>query len=914
MPYGFVGDTQQRYRPGIAMRPAPVWNPSGETAAAHASKIDSRVRGFFLPSNLDLWLKDGTYAGVTLRTDLRYWFNDQNAVPSGDLADPNNAAYNWSLFDAVEGLTLWSPGDLGLALRVGASFGEGRAPNWFGTQGWLWINSNGAEQVNVCVGTTAGDACRAAIKDIITAWWTRYGTASAAWLFGISECLFAGSSVWPAGFTRDAQNRGYADILNHIRSITGGVITPEMGANSADGVGPYVVGVMCFGNPDPKIGNSSCSVDVNDPAWPNCAAGSARRFLQDNKDKHITYACYERNGMTNSPVVAGAWADIDNPFGYDGSTPQHLATFEEALFWNTYVIPSQVHEIYLNEHGANEPALTAPLVKAAFDKYMAGGLDVVPYLPAFYVQGDAEGGDGEYTFVATGTVSSSGSPGQPAGKSIGDLLVCKVQARLNSETLNSAPSNGGASWVIAASVGSEAYLLKIAEDTDTTQSSLDAIVGHDFHSGTSDARAQIACFTGDVYPDLATIVAHSHGYIFSGSTADMPTDGMAITVPNCLIIGGAKKAKTSTSNGATITSPAGLSHRIGSSWVNGSVVGFVWDYEQQTDATDIAAGIWDQSVEEGSYGSSLLVALKTVVPAVTLPDVPSTVAGTEQGVDSIKVTHDDESGADGYRYYLTEINGTDIDPPQFIADRTQAQKTTDGGYTITGLASGTPYKGAVSAYNSAGETDLSSEWSETTDTPVDTTPPSFAGITGLTYNAETGEVTASFAKGTDGVTAQAELRYYAHVAVSPADPDFGVDDYGPFVDVTEIVIEDLPDGTYNVGVSVKDDSNNRSEDTTMLSVVVAAPEYPSVRLGPLRNNTNAILAAGHAAKLCIWRSSDAIAVAGTTADDTVIVETEADGLVTYISPGYSGPIIWQAIGFDEVIGDYRMGAGSAVLA
>lgn len=913
MPSGFWANTQQRYRPGVYQR-FNVWVPSNQTAAEYVAQVDSRLRQFWTPSRLAFWLKEGTYAGSNQKLDWKTFYVNENIAPTGDATDPNNAAYNWDLLDLLFALPIWD--ELGLQLQVGASFNEGRAPNWYVNAGYTWDNSNGTENVNWAIGTAVGDPARQAYKDFLTAFWARYGGEN-WWAFVLSECTFGNSSNWPGGgFTRDSQNQGYADVVNHIRSMSNGVITPRMGSNTGTQVFPFAIQPCGYQNPDPRLFQQGCSVYVDDASWPDCNTGGFAGFFQQNIDTIITGQATERNGMSQTTVPAGAWSGIPNPMGYGAGTAAHQPSHLEALFYYSKdgVIPVQTWEFYLQEHGSQEPANTEALVAAAFDQLLAGGSDSFPYFPASYTTGAPDpGGSGTYTFVAAGAQDSTGSPGQPAGKSVGDLLLCYAAARLNSETLNAPPSNGGLSWTLLANEGSLALYGKFAEDTDTSSGSKDAIVSHDFHSGTSLSRSQIACFSGDVWDGLITEIVHaSFGTTFGSGTADIPNIAATATIDQQLAIGMGKKAKTTTSNGATLTSPSGLSNRIGDSWLNGTNLGYVWDYTQQTTASAIGASVWDQSVEENNYGASLIVFLKTASASASIPDVPSTVAGTQQGATSILVTHDDESGAVGYRYYLTEANGVDISPRQFIAERTQAQKTADGGYEITVLNGGTLYKGVVTSFNTAGESAASAEWSETTDTPADTTPPTFAGITSASYNASTNEVTLSFSKGSDAVTAEANLRYYAHVAVDPSTPDFDVDDYGPFTDVTEIIIDDLANETYNVGVSVKDQAGNRSTNTDTEQVVVGV-EIVSGTILPLENlsgTTNIGDAYLFIAPQGVGMNN--VNISSPATDSSAIPITfESDGSVILTGiVGIAGTYDWIMVNEDGTL----RGSGTAVLS
>lgn len=210
-----------------------------------------------------------------------------------------------------------------------------------------------------------------------------------------------------------------------------------------------------------------------------------------------------------------------------------------------------------------------------------------------------------YTFVSSGTGVDSSTPGQPAGKLAGDLLVLVTGARTSTETLNS-----NANWVLLGDTsstanGSLAVLGRIA----TADANDD--VNHDWWSGTSNAHQRILCFRGGGYTDLSTIVVHSGISGAASNTADIPNAAVSITTDNCLVIGVGKKQKTTTANGATLTSPTGLDNRVFLRWASASVVGLVCDYTIQTTATPIGASAWTQSIAESLHYASIILALKS---------------------------------------------------------------------------------------------------------------------------------------------------------------------------------------------------------------------------------------------------------------------------------------------------------------
>ena len=212
-----------------------------------------------------------------------------------------------------------------------------------------------------------------------------------------------------------------------------------------------------------------------------------------------------------------------------------------------------------------------------------------------------------YTFRSAGTTSTAGSPGDPAGKTSGDLLLMKAAARAATETFNGAPTG----WTLLKDTSTTtkeqlALMARIA-----TGDANDTVTSYDFWSGTSNNLTQIAAFSGDVYTDLATIVAHSVVAGSTDDTADLPYSALTITTDNCLVVSLGQKTKTATSDGATLTDPSELGTRINYTITNGTTQYHIWNYSQQTTATNIAGGIWDQSIEESKNYASIVVALKT---------------------------------------------------------------------------------------------------------------------------------------------------------------------------------------------------------------------------------------------------------------------------------------------------------------
>lgn len=240
-------------------------------------------------------------------------------------------------------------------------------------------------------------------------------------------------------------------------------------------------------------------------------------------------------------------------------------------------------------------------------------------------------------FRAAGTISSSGVPGQPAGKASGDLLLMVAAARAAAETLNAAP----AGWTLLGDTSSTTKE-QLALYCRVATADANDDVSHDFWSGTSSHRTQIAAFDGGAGEtfDCSTVIAH--GPAVSGSdsnTADLPNAALTVTTANTVVVGVGHKQKTVTSDGMVFALPAWADADIGEQALAGSAVAFVWSYDIQTTATTIASGIWDQSVEESLAYSSIVISLKavttavfTVNPTVTAQDTNDyTLGGTTSG-------------------------------------------------------------------------------------------------------------------------------------------------------------------------------------------------------------------------------------------------------------------------------------------
>lgn len=209
------------------------------------------------------------------------------------------------------------------------------------------------------------------------------------------------------------------------------------------------------------------------------------------------------------------------------------------------------------------------------------------------------------------------------------------------------------------------------------------------------------------------------------------------------------------------------------------------------------------------------------IPTLNGTSIPT---GAAQSQTTIQWNWNDATDADGY---LLE-HSPDNSAWSFLADVTQADKTSNSGYLQTGLAANTIAYLRYRAYNEAGITDYSDVGNETTDSPGDTTPPTYGGITSASYDSVTGDITLGHTQGTDNVTAQSALKYYVVAALSPASVDFDSYIDGPFTDTDTITLNDpatFIDGDWEFGIVCVDEAGNASTSTSTESVTIGATNY-----------------------------------------------------------------------------------------
>lgn len=810
MPIGLWADTQKIFRPGIAVR---------GSANQSAVSINTAMMARFTPQNRAKWLKSGTFVNFDTVFSMRdlYVLGTRGTAPANP-QDPNDPKYDWSLLDSYLEMEFLSPANCGPGLMLQMFHTAGHGPGWF-NNAHCWTNSDGKLQVKYWEA-----AAVQALKDLFSAMYTRYATTYKWWVIGLAEHLAGASSAWPAGMTNVNVAQGKAEIVNHIDSLYGGKIWAGFGSQNQEGAS-YCVPLSHVHNPDPKITPLLIEyMSGNTGAWPQA-------FMMREHDNRLCKQGVEPNGLGY-----GRWPDgFENPFGNTATLPPpgyHYPTTDELGWIFSAAGPCPVHLLVIGlvDGTASQPngayLMTVESWNATLDKYMASGSDIIPYLPPSYTITPAPDEGGQYTHVADGTlVSSTGNfTVLPPSRSVGDLLLCATAVYTVGETLN-VPSG----WTVLERIAELVLLARIATDTGTTSASPDAIVNHNMWSGTSNGRAQIAAFSGDVPASLNDIIAASVSVNTTTNTANIPTGALDLVEDNRLVISLAKKNK-SIASAITLSAPSGISNIIGQASGTTANTLFGWGYTIQTTVTDLTASSWGQNNADDKPSLSLTVALKAASAVVVVPDQVGTLTFDNVTQNSMRVKFTDVSTPDAtsYRLYKSLDAATVIDPPQFVREVTQAVKTTDGGINITGLVAARNYGWQVSAVNAAGEGALSSEVQQATSTPADTEDPTYSGLTTITYDEDSQTFTLTHTQGSDDLTTQANLQYDLYVSTDTISYTAATNVFGAATSFT-VPRDELigrGGGTLTAVMRCRDEAGR--DDGNTIERTVSVPALPNV--------------------------------------------------------------------------------------
>lgn len=210
-----------------------------------------------------------------------------------------------------------------------------------------------------------------------------------------------------------------------------------------------------------------------------------------------------------------------------------------------------------------------------------------------------------YTFRGAGTVVSSGSGADlspTVTHNVGDLLILHTGQRAGGETL--AAMTGWTELGYTGTNGSLAMYGRIADGGANDAPTVN-------WSGTSFCQAWIEARYGDVYTDLATIVAASNTY-GNSSSSELVAPSLTVPQDNCLVIVSSRKNKTETSNDNTFTAPGSFTERQEYVPTNVSSNAHASASWQQTTATNLTLASWGRTgTAEALASNAIVLALRT---------------------------------------------------------------------------------------------------------------------------------------------------------------------------------------------------------------------------------------------------------------------------------------------------------------
>jgi hypothetical protein len=136
---------------------------------------------------------------------------------------------------------------------------------------------------------------------------------------------------------------------------------------------------------------------------------------------------------------------------------------------------------------------------------------------------------------------------------------------------------------------------------------------------------------------------------------------------------------------------------------------------------------------------------------------------------------------------------------------------------VTGLTQGTTWHFVVRARDFVGNEDKNLVDCATT-TSADPTPPTFAGVTGVSVQSDARTATFSWSPATDPVTPQSEIVYDVFQGLSPGAEDFTTPIATSNPGATSVLATDLtPDATLYWVVRARDKAGNRDSNTVEVS-------------------------------------------------------------------------------------------------
>lgn len=237
-----------------------------------------------------------------------------------------------------------------------------------------------------------------------------------------------------------------------------------------------------------------------------------------------------------------------------------------------------------------------------------------------------------YTFRAVGSIASNNdssalSPGAPAGKATGDLLLLS--------TINRAATGAAiaaiAGWTALSNADLGAtngvvVLGRIADGSATDTPSPD-------WTGTNDSAAWIEAYYGDVWTTLSTIVAHTAESAPNSSDNTIFLDPVTITTADTMVFCAGRKSISTVSDDQTAITVTPEFTRTGhfpnTSAGNNDISG-ASAYWQQTTAANYDGDDWTCDGSSVSLSSSsVILSLKTLAASSIMNQIQGANLGSD---------------------------------------------------------------------------------------------------------------------------------------------------------------------------------------------------------------------------------------------------------------------------------------------
>lgn len=214
-----------------------------------------------------------------------------------------------------------------------------------------------------------------------------------------------------------------------------------------------------------------------------------------------------------------------------------------------------------------------------------------------------------YTFVGAGTAvgNSDSSALNPTkhGSTVPGNLMLGVTASFNDDPAISTPTGWTLLFIDTGGVGPKLAIYgRIADGGANDAPTFD-------WGGAADSMAVILSYGGDVYTDLATIVAHQNTEEQNSGLLQMRVPDLTITTDNTLLFAVSVKNKTATSDDAANITHAQLTVRVQFFQTGTALQVGVGDLQQTTAANYDGTNFFRDGTGEVSANNGVMLALKT---------------------------------------------------------------------------------------------------------------------------------------------------------------------------------------------------------------------------------------------------------------------------------------------------------------